>query len=97
MVRMEKMERTGLMVYHLVEMEARLLVEMEGMQVEAVMVGMLTEGTEAQLMVATVVTVAMAGMEAQLLLERGVVLLVVMVELVEMEEMAEMQMEGMVD
>ena len=42
-------------------------------------------------------TVAMAGMEAQLLAEMGVVLLVVMVELVVMEGMAEMQMEGMVE
>jgi len=39
----------------------------------------------------------MAGMEAQLLAEMGVVLLVVMVELVVMEGMAEMQMEGMVE
>jgi len=36
-------------------------------------------------------------MEAQLLAEMGVVLLVVMVELVVMEGMAEMQMEGMVE
>jgi hypothetical protein len=94
---MEKMERTELMAYHPVEMEAQLLAEMEGMQVEAVMVGMLMEVTEARLMVVTVATVVMAGMEAQLLPEMGVVLLVVMVELAEMEEMAEMQMEGMVE
>jgi len=36
-------------------------------------------------------------MEAQLLAEMGVVLLVVMVERVVMEGMAEMQMEGMVE
>jgi hypothetical protein len=76
------MERTVLMAYLLVETLAQLLVETEGMEVEVVM---LMEGTEAQLMVATVVTV---GMEVQPLQEMEVMLLVVMAGMV-VEEVTE--------
>ena len=80
MVRMAKMERTVLMVYLLmellmVEMEAQLLV---GMGVEVVMVGMQMVEMEAQRMGVQAEMVVVAGVEALLLLETGVVLLVVM-------------------
>src|SRR6266516_2379012 len=87
MVRMEKMERTALMVYHLEEMEVQLMEEMEVQ---------LMEEMEVQLMAVKVATVVMAGKVAQQLLEMGVVPLVVMAELVEMEEMAGLLNEGKV-
>src|SRR5437879_579500 len=95
MVRMEKMERTALMVYHLEEMEVQLMVEMEVQLMVEMEVQLMVEmevqlmvEMEVQLMAVRLATVVMGAKVAQLLLEMGVVPLVVMEELVEVEEIA---------